>query len=100
MQKLARLMTLTVDLDAPNRLSDELSKKVADSKQVVQLGRTSKDLTKKLKKKYRVVRLAPPNDPLLKERKEVDAALPVKKPTVETGCLKRPGRDIFDMPTL
>ncbi len=74
-QKLARLMTLTVDLDAPTKLSDELSKKVANSKRVVQLGRTSKDLTKKLKKTYRFVRLAPPNDPLLKEKKEVDAAL-------------------------
>lgn len=51
-QKLARLMTLTVNLDAPNKLSDELSKKLANSKQVLQLSRTSKDLTKKLKKKY------------------------------------------------
>ncbi len=78
-QKLARLMTLTVDLDAPTKLSDELSKKVANSKQVVQLSHTSKDLTKKLKKKYWFVRLAPPNDPLLKEKKEVNAALHRKK---------------------
>ena len=74
-QKLARLMTLTVDLDAPIKLSNELSKKLANSKRVVQLGCTSKDLTKKLKKKYRLVRLAPLNDPLLKEKKDVDAAL-------------------------
>lgn len=44
-QKLARLMTLTVDLNAPNKLSQELSKKLANSKRVVQLSRTSKDLT-------------------------------------------------------
>ena len=68
-------MTLTVDLDAPNKLSDELSKKLANSKRVLQLSRTSKDLTKKLKDKYHFVRLAPPNDPLFKEKKEADAAL-------------------------
>ena len=84
-QKLARLMTLTVDLHAPNKLSDELSKKLTNSKRVVQLGRTSKDLTKTLKKKYRLVRLAPMTDPLLKAKKEVDAALHRENPTVATG---------------
>ena len=74
-QKLARLMTLTVDPNAPNTLSGELSKKLANSKRVVQLGRTSKDLTEKLRKKYRLVRLAPPIDPLLEAKKQVDAAL-------------------------
>ncbi|MCJ1360230.1 MAG: hypothetical protein MMC33_010233, partial [Icmadophila ericetorum] len=74
-QKLARLMILTVDLDAPNKLSDGLSKKLANSKRVLQLSRISKDLTKKLKEKYQFVRLAPPNDPLLKEKKEADAVL-------------------------
>ena len=49
MQKLIRLMTLTVDLDAPNELSGEHSKKVANSKRVFQLDHRSKDLTAKLK---------------------------------------------------
>lgn len=73
-QKLARLMTLTVDPNAPDTLSGELLEKLANSKRVVQLGRTSKDLTEKLRKKYRLVRLAPPNDPLLEAKKQVDAA--------------------------
>lgn len=51
-QKLARLMTLTVDLNTPNKLSEELSKKLANNKRVVQLSYTSKVLTKKLKQKY------------------------------------------------
>ena len=64
-QKLARLMTLTVDPNAPTKLSPELSKQVANSKRVVQLRRESKALTKKLRRKYGFVRHAPPNDPLL-----------------------------------
>ncbi len=74
-QKLARLMTLTVDCDVPNKLCDEQSRKVANSTRVVQLSRMSKDLTKKLKKKYQFVRRAPPNDPLREKKKDVDAAL-------------------------
>lgn len=42
---------------------------------MVQLGRESKALTERLKKKYRFVRYAPPNDPWLKSKKQVDAAL-------------------------
>ncbi|KAL8997376.1 MAG: hypothetical protein Q9188_006340 [Gyalolechia gomerana] len=53
----------------------ELSKKLANNKRVVQLGRRSKDLTEKLREKYRLVRLAPLNDPLLEAKKQVDAAL-------------------------
>lgn len=74
-QKLARLMTLTVDPNAPTKLSPELSKKVAQGKRVLQLSRESKELTGKLKRKYDVVRRAPPNDPWLKTKKQVDAAL-------------------------
>ena len=48
-QKLPRLMTLTLDPNAPNKLSGELSKKLANSKRVVYLGRISKALTEKLK---------------------------------------------------
>ncbi|KAL8855462.1 MAG: hypothetical protein Q9178_007895 [Gyalolechia marmorata] len=55
------------------RPSDDV--KLANSKRVVQLGRTSKDLTEKLRKKHRLVRLAPPVDPLLEAKKQVDAAL-------------------------
>lgn len=47
-QKLARLMTLTVDPNAPTKLSPELSKQVANSKRVLQLSRESKELTEKL----------------------------------------------------
>ena len=74
-QKLARLMTLTVDPNAPTKLSPELSKQVANSKRVVQLSRESKALTKKLGRKYGFVRHAPPNDPLLLAKTQVNAAL-------------------------
>ena len=74
-QKLARLMTLTVDLNAPNKLSEELSKKLANSKRVVQPSHTSRALTNKLKQTYRFLRLALPNDPWLQEKKQVDTAL-------------------------
>ena len=74
-QKLARLMTLTVDPNAPTKLSPELSKQVANSKRVVQLSRESKALTTKLRRKYGFVRHAPPNDPLLLAKKQVNATL-------------------------
>lgn len=54
-QKLARLMTLTVDPNAPTTLSPELSKKVALGWRVLQLSRENKELTRKLKRKYDVV---------------------------------------------
>jgi hypothetical protein len=57
-QKLVRLMILTVDLDTPNKLSNEFFKELANSKRVLQLSRSSKDLTIKLKDKYYFVRLA------------------------------------------
>ena len=78
-QKLARLMTLTVDPNAPTKLSPELSKQVANSKRVVQLSRESKALTKKLRRKYDFVRHAPPNDPLLLAKTQVNAALHQEK---------------------
>ena len=68
-------MTLTVDPNAPTKLSPELSKKVADGKRVLQLSRESKALTEKIKRKYNIVKRAPPNDPLVKTKKHVDAAL-------------------------
>lgn len=68
-------MTLTIDPNAPTKLSPELSKKLANSKRVVQLGRESKALIERLKKKYSFVRHAPPDDPLLKAKKQTDAAL-------------------------
>ena len=52
-------MTLTVDPNAPTKLSPELSKQVANSKRVLQLSRESKELTEKLKDKYTAVRRAP-----------------------------------------
>ena len=74
-QKFARLMTLTVDPNAPTKLSPELSHKVANSKRLLQLSRESKALTEKIKWKYSIVRHAPPHDPLVKTKKQVDAAL-------------------------
>lgn len=74
-QKLARLMTLTVDPNAPTKLSPELSQKVSNGKRVLQLSRESKALTEKIKRKYNVVNRAPPDDPLVKNKKQVDAAL-------------------------
>ena len=74
-QKLARLMTLTVDPTAPTKLSAKLSTKLANSKRVVHLCQRSKALKDKLKKKYHFVRLAPPHDPWLQAKKTVDAAL-------------------------
>ena len=94
-QKLARLMTLTVDPNAPNKLSEELSKKLANSKRVVQLGRTSKALTVKLKKKYQVLRLAPPNDPWLKAKKQVDAALHREKTNRRNRMLEKARKKHF-----
>jgi len=74
-QKLARLMTLTIDPSAPTRLSNELLKKLANSKRVIRLSNQSKSLTEKLRMKYGFIRLALWNDPWLKEKKNVDAAL-------------------------
>ena len=68
-QKLAQLMTLTVDPNAPTKLSRELSKQVANSKRVVQLGRESKALTTTLRRKYGFVRYTPPNNLLLLAKK-------------------------------
>lgn len=42
-------MKLTVDPNAPTKLSPELSKKVADGKRVLQLNREGKALTEKIK---------------------------------------------------
>lgn len=74
-QKLARLMTLTVNPNAPTKLSPELSQKVASGKRVLQLSHESKALTEKIKRKYDVVRRAPPDDPLVTAKKQMDAAL-------------------------
>ena len=79
MQKLTRLMTLTIYLNASVKLFNKLSKKLANSKCVVYLSYISKDLTKKLKKKYWLIWLAPLNNLLLKEKKEVNATLHQKK---------------------
>ncbi len=68
-------MTLTVDPNAPTHLSPELSKKVANRKRVLQLSRESKELTQKLKDKYDLVRCAPANEPWLRTKQQVDAAL-------------------------
>jgi len=68
-------MTLTVDPSAPTGLSDELSKKLANSKRVVRLSSKSKRLTAKIRAKYGPVKNAPREDPWVKKKKDVDAAL-------------------------
>ncbi|KAK3170218.1 hypothetical protein OEA41_009604 [Lepraria neglecta] len=88
-QKLARLITLTVDPNAPTKISPEPSKKLATSKRVIQLSRESKALTEKLKKKYRVVHHAPPNDPWLKTKKQVDMALHRERNNRRTRLLEK-----------
>lgn len=88
-QKLARLMTLTVDPNAPTKLSPELSKKLSNSKRVVQLSRKSKALTERLKREYTFVGRAPPNDPWLKAKKQVDAALHREKSNRRNRMLKK-----------
>ena len=94
-QKLARLMTLTVDLNAPNKLSEELSKKLGNSKRVIQLSHESKALTKKLKHKYRFLRLAPPNDPWLQAKKQVDITLHREKTNRRNRMLEKARRRHF-----
>ena len=74
-QKLARLMTLSVDPNAPTKLSPEMSAKVANSKRVIQLTRESKELTEKIRDRYGFVRHTPANDPLRQAKKKVEAAL-------------------------
>lgn len=88
-------MTLTVDLNAPNKLSEEMSKKLANSKRVVQLSHTSKALTNKLKHKYRFLRLASPNDPWLQAKKQVDTALHREKANRRNRMLDKARRRHF-----
>lgn len=95
-QKLARVMTLTVNANASNTTFRELLKKMANNKRMVQSGRTSKDLTEKFRGKYRLVRLTPPNDPLLRQRSRWMPFCTGKKPTVVTGCSKKQKNDISE----
>ncbi len=88
-QKLIRLMTLTVNLNVLTKLFNKLSKKITNSKWVVQLSHISKDLTKKLKKKYQFVWLASSNDSLLKKKKEVNAVLHYEKTNCQNQMLKK-----------
>ena len=88
-QKLARLMTLTVDPNAPIKLSSELSKKAVHSKRILQLSSESKALTERLKSKYGFVGRAPPNDPWSQTKKQVDAALHREKTTRRNRMLEK-----------
>jgi len=84
-QKLARLMTLTIDPSALTKLFNELLKKLANSKQVIHLSNQSKSLTDKLRMKYEFIKLALWNDSWLKKKKNVNAALHCEK----TNCQNR-----------
>jgi len=57
-QKLVRLMTLTVDSSVSIELFDELSKKLANSKRVIRLSSKSKRLIVKIRVKYEFVKHA------------------------------------------
>lgn len=89
-------MKLTVDPNAPTKLSPELSKKVADGKRVLQLNREGKALTEKIKRKYiissnvllRMIYWLRPRD------------IWIRPYTVnETDCSRKPGSDISETPT-
>ncbi|KAL9131373.1 MAG: hypothetical protein Q9217_000700 [Psora testacea] len=96
-QKLARLMILTVDPNAPTKLSPKLSKKLATSKRVIQLSRKSKAFTQKLRKKYHVVLYAPPHDPWFKAKKQVDAALHRKRNNRRNRMLEKACKRYFQI---
>ncbi|KAI9747625.1 MAG: hypothetical protein M4579_007427, partial [Chaenotheca gracillima] len=73
-QKLARLMSLTVDPNAPTKLSDEQSRELAKHPKILRLGNKSKELTAQCKARYGTVVQAAGTD-LYKQKKEADAAL-------------------------
>ena len=68
-------MTLTVDPTAPTGLPEELSRKVSSGKRAIKLTNRSKDLTRHIRDRFRFVKHAPRDDPLVKEKVAVDAAL-------------------------
>ncbi len=74
-QKLVRLMTLTVDSSASIELFDELSKKLANSKWVIHLSSKSKRLIVKIRVKYELMKHASRENSWVKKKKDVDAAL-------------------------
>ena len=74
-QKLARLMILTADRNAPTRYSDKESRKIARNRVVKQLCERKRGLTAELRKKYNFVNNAPRTDPAMREKLSTDAAL-------------------------
>ena len=74
-QKLVRLMTLTVDFSVLIELFDELSKKLANSKQVIHLSSKSKRLIVKIRIKYELMKHASRKNSWVKKKKDVDAVL-------------------------
>lgn len=78
-QKLIKLMTLTVDLNALIKLSEKLSKKLINSKRMIELSHKNKIFTNKLKHKYRFLRLTFSNDSWLQAKKQMNIALHRKK---------------------
>ena len=74
-QKIARLMTLTADPNAPTKYTDKESKKVANHPDVISLSQRRQHLTGILRDTYGFVRNAPSTDPIMRERASVEATL-------------------------
>ncbi len=68
-------MTLTVDFSVSIKLFNELSKKLANSKQMIRLSSKSKRLIIKIRIKYELVKHASRENSWIKKKKDVDAVL-------------------------
>lgn len=98
-QKLARLMTLTVDPNAPTKLTAELSDKLANSKRVVHLSHKSKASLRNSRRNIDPFGLHLRTIRGSRQRNRWMPPCTVRRPTVATECSKKPGSDIFETPT-
>jgi len=88
-QKVARLMSLTVDPTAPTELSAEQSRKLANHPRVVKLQSESKALTAKIRtQKYSSVEEARGTE-LYKQKKQADAALSCARTELRARLIKK-----------
>ena len=74
-QRIARLMSLTVDPSAPTGLSDEQLQKFANHKKILRLRQKSRNLTAEIKKQYNTTVKGAQGTELYKQKKGVDALL-------------------------
>ena len=94
-QKLARLMTLTADRNAPTRYSDKESRKIACNRVVKRLSERTRGLTAELRKKYNFVNNAPRADPAMQEKLSTDAALHTLKENLRNKYLTQDRKRYF-----